>query len=100
MPSMIYLPLWNLSMALLFAIVFDRWAGVRTFTGGLKTGALIMLLLAIIMNLEFLAFMNFWKNELGVILNIAASTFIGTLAGGVVGAVLGAMSRSDAAQAA
>ena len=30
MPDMIFLALWNLVMALLFAFVFERWAGIRT----------------------------------------------------------------------
>src|SRR5436305_1896325 len=56
MPSMIYLPLWNLTMALLFAVVFEYWASIRSFVGGLKGGFVLMLLTALIMNLEYLAF--------------------------------------------
>src|SRR6185295_15888577 len=52
MPDMLFLPLWNLTMAFLFAIVFEKWAGIRTFVGGLKGGFLLMLLIALIIDLN------------------------------------------------
>jgi hypothetical protein len=94
MPDLIFLPLWNLSMAFLFAVVFEKWAGIRTFVGGLKGGLLLMFLISLIINFDFLAFMNVYKGPVGAIVVIAASTFIGTLAGGAVGAVLGLMNKS------
>ncbi len=97
MPDMLFLPLWNLAMAFLIAFVFEKWAGIRTFVGGLKAGALIMLLIALIIDLDLLAFMNMYKDAVAPIIVIVASTFIGTLAAGVIGAVLGSMNRTPAA---
>ena len=96
MPDLIFLPLWNLAMSFLFAIVFEKWAGIRTFVGGLKGGLLLMFIVALILDLNMLAFMNVYKGPVGVIIVIVASTFIGTLAAGVVGAVLGLMDKSSA----
>ena len=96
MPDVVFLPLWNLAMSFLLAIVFEKWAGIRTFVGGLKGGLLLMFIVALILDLNMLAFMNVYKGPVGVIIVIAASTFIGTLAAGVVGAVLGLMDKSSA----
>ena len=100
MPDLLFLPLWNLAMAFLFAIVFEKWAGVRTFIGGLKAGAILMLLVALILDFNYLAFMNLWKGPIGVTIEILAATALGTLAAGVVGAVLGLMSRGSSPTAA
>jgi len=97
MPDMLFLPLWNLTMAFLFAIVFEKWAGIRTFVGGLKGGFLLMLLIALIIDLNYLAFMNMYKGPVGVIIDIVAATALGTLAAGVVGAVLGIMNKQPSA---
>ncbi len=94
MPDLIFLPLWNLSMAFLFAVVFEKWAGIRTFVGGLKGGFLLMIIVSLIIDLNLIAFMNVYKGPVGPIIVIAASIFIGTLAAGVVGAVLGLMNKN------
>src|SRR4051812_20936213 len=62
MPDMLFLPLWNLSMAFLIAYIFEQWAGVRTFAGGLKAGVLIAFFFALIIDLDMLAFMNMYKD--------------------------------------
>jgi membrane associated rhomboid family serine protease len=97
MPDLVFLPLWNLAMAFLFAIVFEKWASIRTFVGGLKGGFLLMLIVTFIIDFNYLAFMNLFKGPIGVIIEIAASTALGTLAAGVVGAVLGLMNKSSSA---
>jgi len=97
MPDLLFLPLWNLVMAFLFAIVFEKWAGIRTFVGGLKAGAVLMFLVALILDLNYLAFMNLWKGPVGVTIEILASTALGALAAGVVGAVLGLMHKGSSA---
>jgi hypothetical protein len=96
MPDLLFLPLWNLAIAFLFALVFEKWAAVRTFVGGLKTGAILMFIIALIIDLNLLAFMNFWKGPIGVTIDILAATALGALAAGVVGAVLGLMNKSPA----
>ncbi|HTK39082.1 MAG TPA: hypothetical protein VL325_11365 [Pyrinomonadaceae bacterium] len=60
MPDMILLFAWNFVMSFLFAFVFDRWAGIRSFMGGLQAGAILMFLIALMTDLSSLAFMNLW----------------------------------------
>ena len=94
MPDMIFLPLWNLTMAFLFAIVFEKWASIRTFHGGLNGGFILMLLVVLIIDLQYVAFTNVFKGPIGFIIDVVAATALGTLAAGVVGAVLGLMNKS------
>ena len=96
MPDILFLAIWNLAMAFLFAFVFDYWASIRTFVGGLKGGLILMFISVMITNLPYLAFMNVYKGPIGFIINVVASTALGTLAAGVVGAVLGMMNKGDA----
>ena len=96
MPNIVLLLAWNLVMSFLFALIFEKWAGVRTFTGGLKTGALLMLIVAVMTDLNFLAFMNLFKDAVGVLIEIAAATFVGAIACGVIGWVLGLMNKRTA----
>ena len=96
MPSMIFLPLWNLTMAFLFAIVFEKWANIRTFVDGLKGGFLLMLLIALIIDLQYVAFTNIFNGPVALIIHVAAATALGTLAAGAVGAVLGLMNKEKA----
>src|SRR5438445_3780142 len=88
MPDMLPLIAWNLSMAFLFAFIFDKWAGIRTFAGGLKGGLILMFIISLMAQLEHLAFMNIWKGGFtpGVV-ELVAATVLGTIAGCVIGAV-------------
>jgi hypothetical protein len=101
MPDMVPLVLANLVNAFLFAFIFENWAGIRTFAGGLKGGALLMFLITVALDLQFLAFMNMWKDgPLPVVLDIIGGTVLGALSGGVIGLVLGLMSsRAEPAPA-
>ena len=97
MPDVIFLPLWNLTMAFLFAIVFEKWAGIRTFVGGLKGGVLMMVPMILIVDLQYAAFTNIFKGPVGFLIDLVAATALGTLAAGVVGAVLGLMNKNSEA---
>jgi len=96
MPDMIFLPLWNLTMAFLFAIVFEKWASIRTFRGGLNGGFILMLLIVLIIDFQYVAFTNVFKGPVGLIIDVVAATALGTLAAGVVGLVLGLMNKEKA----
>lgn len=98
MPDLIFLPLWNLTMAFLFAIVFEKWASIRTFVGGLKGGFILMLLITLIIDLQYVAFTNVFKGPIAFIIDVVAATALGTFAAGVVGAVLGLMNKSTASE--
>jgi hypothetical protein len=100
-PDWVALVGWNLVSALLYAFIFDYWAGIRTFVGGLKAGAIIMFLTSVGMDLQFLAFMNIWKGgPVPIIVDIIAATVLGALVGGVIGMVLGLMNKNTAAASA
>ena len=92
-PDWIALLLFNLAFAWLFAFVFDYWATISTFPGGVKGGALIMLPLAIGVEFQYMAFMNIYTSYLPVVINIVLVTILGAIAGGVIGLVLGAMNK-------
>ncbi len=97
MPDMIFLPLWNLTMAGLFAVVFDRWATIRTFVGGLKGGLIMMPFMILIVDLQYAAFTHIFKVPVAFIVDLIAATALGTLAAGVVGLVLGLMNKESTA---
>ncbi|MFN6964232.1 MAG: hypothetical protein ACK4S4_10765 [Pyrinomonadaceae bacterium] len=90
MPDMVPLVLSNLAISALMAIVFDHWASIRTFKGGLIGGGLIMLLVALYVDLAFLAFMNLLDLTV-VLVDVVVATLLGAITGGVIGQVLGMM---------
>ncbi len=96
MPDLIFLPLWNLTMAFLFAIVFEKWAGIRTFMGGIKGGVLLSLIIVLMTDLHYVAFTNFFKGPVAFIIDLVAGTVLGALVAGVVGGVLGMMNKGSA----
>ena len=94
MPDMIPLVAANFVNAFLFAFVFEKWASIKTFVGGLKGGAILMFLTATTLDLNFFAFMNLMKGPAPVIVDIIGATVLGALSGGVIGLVLGLMNKS------
>jgi hypothetical protein len=99
MPNLGFLFAWNFMMSFLFAFIFDKWAGVRTFVGGIKAGFVLMLIIAVMSDLSYLAFMNVYKDLLAPVIDIAAATLLGTIACGVIGLVLGFLDKNKAASA-
>ncbi|MBK8305487.1 MAG: hypothetical protein IPK98_19740 [Chloracidobacterium sp.] len=92
-------PVWvplvfaNLVSALLLAYIFEQWASIRTFVGGMKGGAIVMFLISLSFQLMFLAFMNLHKNYIPPIADVLGSIVMGAIGGGVIGAVLGMMNK-------
>ncbi|HEX8735681.1 MAG TPA: hypothetical protein VF721_10185 [Pyrinomonadaceae bacterium] len=95
-PAWLPLIIFNFAFAWLFAFIFDYWATIRTFTGGLKGGALIMLPMVIGIDFQYMAFMNLYTSYLPVFVDIIAATVLGAIAGGVIGFVLGKMGGNPA----
>ena len=95
-PEWAPLILANLITAFLFAYILDNWAQIRTFVGGLKAGAIIAFLQVLSFQLMFVAFMNMHKSYVPVVVDVAASTVIGAITGGVIGLVLGMMHKDSA----
>lgn len=96
MPNWIPLVLANLVSAFLLAYIFDKWASISTFVGGLQGGAVVYFLIALSFQLMFLAFMNLHKNYIPMVADVIGSTVLGAVAGGVIGQVLGMMKKGEA----
>ncbi len=92
-PVWIALVLANLVSAFLLAYIFDRWASISTFVGGMKGGAVVWFLISLSFQLMFLAFMNLHKNYIPPIADVLGSVVMGAIGGGVIGAVLGMMNK-------
>ncbi len=87
-PEMWALIVGNLGHALLLAYVFARWAGVSTFGGGLKAGAVLGLLMALGFDFIMLGTTNL-MNLTACIADLVVFTVLMGLTGGVVGLILG-----------
>jgi hypothetical protein len=93
-PVWVLLILGNLVAAFLHEYIFEKWATISTFVGGLTGGATIFFLFALHIQLMFAAFMNMMTGYLPMVADIIGSTILGGLAGGVVGFVLGKMNKA------
>jgi hypothetical protein len=96
-PNFATLIIANIVWALLVALIFDRWATISTFIGGVIGGAMITFLMGLYFDLMNVSFMNLFNSLVPVVVDVIAFTIIGALAGGIIGAILGMMPRSGAA---
>ena len=94
-PVWLPLILANLISALLLAYIFEQWAGIRTFIGGMKGGAIVWFLISLSFQLMFLAFMNLHKNYIPPVADVIGSVVMGAIGGGVIGQVLGMMNKES-----
>jgi len=99
-PAWIPLVLANIVEGFFLALIFDKWAGIKTWSAGASAGAIIMFLFAVMVQLFFLAFMNLAKNYTPALADIVGSTIHGAVGGAVIGLVLGFMSKDSATAAA
>jgi len=93
-PLWIPLVLANFVSAFLLAYIFDNWASISTFVGGLKGGAIVYFLISLSFQLMMCAFMKMANNYTPAIADVIGSTVLGAIAGGVIGQVLGMMKKS------
>jgi len=92
-PSVIPLILANITFAFLLALIFEKWASIRTFATGAMAGAIITFLTTLYFGFSFFAFMRLYKNFTPLLADLAGSIVLGALAGGVIGLVLGLMKK-------
>jgi hypothetical protein len=95
-PNMVPLIIGDLAWTWLVAFIFDQWAGIRTFVGGMKGGAIIMFALVLGIDFQFKAMMNLYEGYSAMIVDIIAATVVGAVTGGVIGFVLGKMDLGPA----
>jgi hypothetical protein len=94
-PEWAFLVLGNFVAAFLLAYIFDKWATISTFVGGLIAGAVIFFIIELYVQCMFAAFMNLSHGLTVVIADLVGTTILGGLAGGVVGIVLGKMNKGS-----
>ena len=77
-----------LALGLFLAVIFNRWAGISTFTGGMKGGAFIGLSISLIVGTSMLSMYRFGSVP-NLIIDMVANAICMGIAGGVVGWFLG-----------
>ncbi len=88
MPDMLPMILSMVCTALLYAIIYEKWAGIRTFMTGAKAGALIALLVGLGHSLLMMSMMNLIDWTI-VFSDVVGNLVWGALGGGVIGWMLG-----------
>ena len=94
-PNFVLLVVSNLMLALVLAVIFERWASIKTFVSGAIAGAIIVFLMALGIDLQFAATMNLMNGFVPVIVDVLAATAMGAITGGVIGLVLGKMPEAS-----
>ena len=93
-PSLILLFLSNIVLAFLIAFIFCKWAAIRTFVTGLAGATLIGFLIHAGIELSVVGYSNLYKEVIPVIVDVLVETARTSVAGGVIGAVLGMINRN------
>lgn len=83
-----YIVAFELLIALLVAIVFERWANIRTFSTGAINGAWMVAIIALVVQLDYMTNTDI-TNLTGVLFFGATSAIRGAIAGGLIAWVLG-----------
>lgn len=99
-PEHISLFLFNLVYAGLLTLVFVKWGGIKNVVSGMSAGAMIMFLVALGNDLQYIAFMNFFTGFAPAAVDVIATTALGAIMGGAIGFVLGKLDKpAEAAEA-
>jgi hypothetical protein len=93
MPDFLPLIIFHLAWAGLTAFVFDYWAGIKTFAGGLKGGAIISFGVLLIYLSQISAFLNYYTDVFPILVDLLIGTASGAVGGGIIGLILGKMDR-------
>lgn len=86
--GILFMFLSNIVGAYLLAIIFDRWANMSTFMGGLLGGFLVYFCFTLSMDLSMYSMMNIMDSKM-VLIDSLVGGLLGGLVGGVVAFVLG-----------
>jgi hypothetical protein len=94
-PNLLAIFISCLCWALLFAIVFDRWAGIKDFKSGLWAGMLITFPIVLGYNVNYYGNMNLYSPTLLIVDTMVGVLFNGIVAGSV-GYILGKTDKTVA----
>ncbi|MBX3299363.1 MAG: hypothetical protein KF736_07860 [Acidobacteria bacterium] len=94
-PSLIPLVLACLTISFLITLIFEKWAGIRSLAAGAMGGAVIFALVSLYFGFSMFAFMRIYRNFSPLLVDIVASGVMGALVGGVIGLVLGALTKKE-----
>jgi hypothetical protein len=94
-PDFLVLIIKNIVQAILLVYIFEYLAGIRTFLGGMKVGAIVMFFITLSFDLSLLSIMNLHKGYTAYILDVVGETVRMAIGGGVIGAVLGFMDKGE-----
>jgi len=86
-PSMLFILLGCLFYAFAFALIYNRWANIRTFNSGAKAGFLIGLLLTLSMN--FFMYSSESNIDSNFLLLVAIDAVSAAIMGGMIALVIG-----------
>ncbi len=95
MPNLVLIALSNLIWGFLFAFVFERWAGIKTISGGILGGIILGLPVMLIFDLYSLAGMNLFSPTL-IVVDVIINTLMIALMGGLIGLILGLKKQAAA----
>lgn len=95
MPNLVLIALSQLIQGLLFAFIFERWAGIKTFGRGIAGGIILGLPIMLSFDLYFLAAMNLFGPGL-IVVDVLANTLVTALMGGLIGLILGLKKKAAA----
>jgi hypothetical protein len=87
-PDMVLLFISMIFSALLYAVIFNRWASISTFVTGAKAGAVLSLLFGLSMGFFQLSMYNLGDWTMLVVDSVANIVY-GAISGGVIAWVLG-----------
>ena len=91
MPNMVFMVLNTITFALLYTIIFVRWAGIKTFVTGAKAGAFLAVLIGLGQGFMMLASFNLIDTTV-LLTDVLGNLVWGAISGGVIGLVLGKLS--------
>ena len=90
---MIPIIIQNLLFGGLLAYIFAKWAGIKTFMTGLKTGGVLGLILGLTIASMFFGAVNIFDGKIFLIGPLSFLVRFG-LAGGIIGWILGKSNQS------